>query len=72
MAEDQQSALVVTHSFGEPLPAEICVPLPGKGWRVERQFPHSQDAPSIIEGNLHCKHAAEWQASVVYLKRYSL
>ena len=40
MAEDEQSALVVTHSFGSPLPAEIRVPLPGGAWHMITFFLH--------------------------------
>jgi alpha-galactosidase len=73
LAEDEQSAMVVTHSFASPWPAELCVPLPGsvpgKGWQVARVFPQSGPAPEIIEDQLHFVPSKEWQGAGIYLTR---
>jgi len=69
LGEDEQSALVVTHSFGSPLPAEIFVPLPGSGWQVARWFPGSAPAPEIVDGQLRYVPAKEWEGAAIYLTR---
>ena len=69
VSEDEQSALVVTHSFGAPLPAEICVTLPGSGWQVAAHFPQSDSAPEIIGDQIRYVPSNEWQGSAIYLTR---
>jgi alpha-galactosidase len=77
LAEDEHSALVVTHSFAAPLPAELRVPLPGmlpgsipgKGWQVARCFPQSGPAPVIMEDQLRYVPSKEWQGAGIYLAR---
>lgn len=63
ISEDGQKALIVAHSFGAPLPAEIQVPLPGEGWQVDSCFPASSLAPQIADGKLIYRPAAEWQGA---------
>jgi alpha-galactosidase len=69
LAEDEHSALVVTHSFGSPLPAEIRVPLPGRGWQVAGCFPRSAPAPAILDGQLRYVPSQEWEGAGIYLTR---
>jgi alpha-galactosidase len=73
LAEDEQSAIVVTHSFASPWPPELRVPLPGsvpgKGWQVARCFPQSGPAPEIMDGQLHFVPSKEWQGAGIYLTR---
>jgi alpha-galactosidase len=71
VSEDTQSALIVSHSFGKPLPAEIHVPLPKGEWRVAGSFPQSQAAPEIVDGQYHFCPTVEWQGSAVLLTRQS-
>jgi len=67
VADDNRSALLVTHSFGAPLPEPIEVRLPGPGWRVAGQFPASAAAPRIAGDRLINAPAAEWQGQVFKL-----
>lgn len=74
LAEDGQSALVILHSFGAPLPEEIrvplnSVPLPGQGWQTARCFPESGSAPEIKDGELRYRPTTEWEGFGVYLTR---
>lgn len=69
LAEDEQSALVVMHSLGAPLPTEIQVPLPGAGWEVSGGFPKTDPAPEITQGQLRYVPGKEWQGRVVILTR---
>jgi alpha-galactosidase len=69
LAEDEHSALVVTHSFGSPMPAEINVPLPGRDWQVAGCFPQSTPAPAIVDGQLHYVPTQEWEGAGIYLTR---
>jgi alpha-galactosidase len=69
VAEDGQHALVVMHSFGAPLPAEIHIPLPGNGWQSAGCFPRLQPAPEIMDGQLHYAPVNEWEGGVIYLTR---
>lgn len=69
VAEDEQSAFVVTHSFGSPLPAEIRILLPSNGWQVEECFPHSMPVPVIMDGQLRYVPLKEWQGAGIYLTR---
>lgn len=71
LGKDQHSALVVAHSFGAPLPAEIRVPLPGSGWRVAKSFPSSNPAPEIVSSEIRWSPADEWEGVSLYLKRQS-
>lgn len=45
-------ALAVIHSFKEPLPETIQVPLQGSGWRVSRLFP--EDGAAFVDGDELC------------------
>jgi alpha-galactosidase len=67
-ALDGRSALLVSHSFGSPLPGEIRVPLPGPGWRVTARFPSGQ-LPALEDGALTLDLSAEWKGNAFYLER---
>jgi hypothetical protein len=67
-AADGRSALLVSHSFGSPLPGEIHVPLPGPGWRVTARYP-SGTLPALQDGALTLDLSAEWKGSAFYLER---
>jgi alpha-galactosidase len=69
LAEDEQAALVVMHSFEAPLPAEIQVPLPGNGWQVAGCFPQTAPAPEIVDGQLRFVPSKEWEGAGIYLTR---
>jgi alpha-galactosidase len=69
VAEDEQSAFVVTHSFGSPLPTEIRILLPSNGWQVEECFPHSMPVPVIMGSQLRYVPLKEWQGAGIYLTR---
>lgn len=69
VTEDQQSAVLITHSFGTPLPEEITVPLPGTGWQVIGQFPSTANIPSIDGELIRYRPAGEWEGTGVYLGR---
>jgi alpha-galactosidase len=68
VARDGQLALLVTHSFGAPLPAEIRVPLPGTGWQVAGCFPPSGALPQVEGSELHYRPSKEWEGSAIYLR----
>ena len=69
LGNDLHSALIVTHSFGAPLPAEIRVPLPGSGWQVVDCFPRGGPAAAILDGELRYIPAKEWEGAGIYLTR---
>jgi alpha-galactosidase len=69
LAEDEHSALVVTHSFGLPIPPRIGVPLPGSGWQVAGRFPQTTPAPVISDGQLWYVPTQEWEGTGIYLTR---
>jgi alpha-galactosidase len=69
LAEDEHSALVVTHSFGSPMPARIRVPLPGGGWQVAGRFPQTMPAPVLSDGQLWYTPTQEWEGAGIYLTR---
>ena len=69
VAEDQQSALVVAHSFAQPLPAEICVSLPGAGWQVAGQFPSGGEPFALNSSELIFRPTGEWTGQALYLQR---
>jgi len=69
VAEDGRSALLVTHSFGAPLPAEIRVALPGSGWQIAARFPQSAPAPEWAAGQICVQPTLEWQGGAFYLTR---
>ena len=69
VAEDEQSAFVVTHSFGSPLPTEIRILLPSNGWQVEECFPYSMPVPVIMGSQLRYVPLKEWQGAGIYLTR---
>ena len=67
LAKDEQSTLIVTHSFGAPFPAEIHIPLPGSGWQVADRFPLPVPAPVIMDSRLRYVPSKEWQGAGIYL-----
>jgi alpha-galactosidase len=69
LSEDGQSVLIVTHSFGMPLPESIHVPLPVGDWHVAGSFPKSTPIPQIVGNDLCYQPAEEWESFVWYLKR---
>lgn len=69
LAEDANTALVVMHSFGAPLPAEISISLPGQGWQVAASFPSSLPMPEVEAETLHFTPSAEWEGRALYLTR---
>lgn len=69
VAEDGQSALVVAHSFGAPLPAEIRVSLPSSGWRVTECFPQTMPIPEIVDDQLCYRPIIEWEGQGIYLAK---
>jgi hypothetical protein len=69
ISEDGQSALIVMHSFGMPLPDAIRVPLPGDGWHVAGSFPKSAPSPIIMGNELCFQPTVEWEGLGLYLKR---
>lgn len=69
VAKDENSALVVMHSFGAPLPEDIHIHLPGNNWKIAGCFPSFMQVPQI-EGNQVTYHpSAEWEGSAIYLQR---
>ena len=69
VSEDGKTALLVTHSFGAPLPAEINVPLPGEGWKIARCFPQSSQSPNIVDGTVRFRPERAWEGQAVTLTR---
>lgn len=69
VAEDGKTALAVMHSFGAPLPAEMRMPLPGKGWKVVASFPKRLPAVTIAQGELRYIPRMEWGGCAVILER---
>ncbi len=69
VAEDGKSALVVTHSFGVPMPEEIRFTLPGENWQVAGCFP-SPTSVLQCEGNfITYRPSVEWEGLAINLKR---
>ena len=69
-SENDSQALVVTHTFAAPLPAEIRVPLPGGDWQVIGCFPTSMSMPEVHGNELHYLLLKEWEGAVIYLNRF--
>jgi hypothetical protein len=70
ISEDDSQALVVTHTFAAPLPAEICIPLPENGWQVAGCFPTTMPMPEVQGNELRFLPSKEWEGGVIYLNRY--
>jgi alpha-galactosidase len=68
VAEDGMSAVLVTHSFGSPMPEEIVIPLPGTGWQVAGCFPSYAQVPSILGNEIHYRPSVEWEGMGISLK----
>lgn len=69
VAKDQRQALVVYHSFAEPLPEEISVPLPAGDWQLAECFPASSPAPEISGESLRIRPAHPFDAQAFLLRR---
>jgi alpha-galactosidase len=69
VAKEEKSAMIVTHSFGFPLPENICIPLPGKNWQVAGCFPSSTQVPQIEGNQVTYRPSVEWEGSAIYLKQ---
>lgn len=69
VAEDGRSALLVAHSYGAPLPEEICVPLPESGWQVSACFPATAGAPELRDNALYYRPGPEWEGTAFLLTR---
>jgi alpha-galactosidase len=69
ISEDGQSALIVMHSFGSPLPECITIKLPGEGWHVSGSFPASLPALQIVGDGLCYQPRKEWEGFGLHLKR---
>lgn len=70
LSENGDQALVVVHTFAEPLPVEIRLPLPGNGWQVAGCFPTSMSMPEIHGNELDILPSKEWEGQVIYLVRF--
>ncbi len=71
IAEDARSALVVMHSFGAPLPAEIRVPLPadaGKHWHIAETFSEAGVQPTLEHNELVYHPTEEWEGCALLLR----
>jgi alpha-galactosidase len=69
LAEDEQRAIVVAHSFGAPLPAAIHVPLPGPRWQAAGCFPATAPVPELAGNELRYRPLKEWEGHVISLIR---
>ncbi len=69
-SENGNQALVVVHTFAEPLPAEICIPLPDDGWQVASCFPTSISMPEVHRNELRLLQSKEWEGGVIHLNRF--
>ena len=72
LAEDGTQALAVVHTFGEPVPERIDLPLPGDhGWHVAGMLADGEARPTIAgsseAGRLVCPPLAPFSGLVVYL-----
>ncbi len=68
IANDGERALVVSHSFGDPLPQEICAPLPGD-WEVEVMFPRGAGGIAADGEELRVKVDGPFEAKAAILMR---
>jgi alpha-galactosidase len=70
ISENGNQALVVVHTFAEPLPAEIRIQLPDHGWQVVGCFPTSMSMPEVHGNELHFLPSKEWGGNVIHLNRF--
>jgi alpha-galactosidase len=71
VSKDGNQALVVVHTFAEPLPPEITVPLPAGDWQVAGVFPSTTATPEIAANQLRIKPSIEFEGIVLHLSRKS-
>ena len=69
VASDEKSALIVMHSFGAPLPEDVCIHLPGENWQVVDCFPSTMRAPQIEGNQVTYRPPVEWEGGALYLNR---
>lgn len=69
VADDDQSALAVVHTFADP-PAHVpAIPLPLGGWQVRETFASHDNAPVIKDGALLVPIDGAFDGAVIHLSR---
>ena len=69
ISEAGDQALVVAHTFAEPLPGEIVVPLPEGEWQVSTAFPGTDPLPFIHSNELQIQPSGEFEGLVLHITR---
>ncbi len=66
---DNRQALVVVHTFGRPLPAEMIVPLPEGSWQIAGVLPDMRMDLEVAGNELRIQPAVEFEGNVIYLEK---
>ena len=69
VADDGGSALVVVHSFANPLPSQIDINLPAGDWSIEETFPEKPMSGNVNGDCLEIKPSLEFEGSVFYIRK---
>ena len=69
ISEARDQVLVVAHTFAEPLPGKIVVPLPDGKWQISAAFPRGDALPVIHSNKLKIEPSGEFEGLVLHLTR---
>jgi alpha-galactosidase len=72
ISADNNQALLVAHSFANPLPSEIVVSLPEGGWHVAGILPGTNINVKITGNKLGVRFTGEFEGYVVHLETIKL
>lgn len=65
---DNSQALLVVHTFAEPLPAEMIIELPQRNWRISGVLPGTNIDLQMIGSTLSIQPAREFEGYVIHLE----
>ena len=66
---DGDQALVVVHTFADPLPSEMDISLPHGRWQISSAFPKITASVEVVANQLRIKVTSEFEGLVLWLIR---
>ena len=66
---DGDQALVVVHTFADPLPSEMDISLPHGRWQISNAFPKINASVEVVANQLRIKVTSEFEGLVLWLIR---
>ena len=66
---DGDQALVVVHTFADPLPTEMDISLPHGRWQISSAFPKITASVEVVANQLRIKVTSEFEGLVLWLIR---